>query len=465
VHYELISALLNLNNFIMFLAFCRICTVMAHLINQSVCTSRPPTYLPVSDIANSVSGQCSDIIITPASCGIEMMSCENSISSAAVVGRLQHPKMDSSRSPVSSILYNLLNVRAQKSDSSISSSSSAALDNQMEGMTDLTECRNRSDSLGSAVCVKLGVISRTPSGGSLASSNGYADRDANWNQSEELIEDARTRLVQLSTNTDATLCTGDFESRSHSQPGTPPSPAPMYVEQRRKYSVGSRLAQLSQQQSLGDPYVPVDLSCKRSRYCGSERGLNSTTDSDDSSCSILKSVLSVSAPGVRRNTVSVCSQRGLLTARRRHVTLAKKAFFPVSARITEQLKRVVKFATSLPEFCSLPVNDQLALLTSACPRLLLLYMAEVNLQFAVTSMHESGSAPTTLSDCYDRVPSPAESDMLSSSMEWPTMQFVENTQSFIRKCQQLQIKQNEYFYMRMITLFHTGWLHLHFVQY
>jgi hypothetical protein len=323
-------------------------------------------------------------------------------------------------------------------------------------MSEATECRNRSDSLGSAVCIKLGVISRTPSGGSLASSSGYAD-NASWNQSEELVEDARTRLVQLSTNTDASLFAGDLGSCSHSQPGTPPSPVPLYAEQRRKYSVGSRLAQLSQQQTLGDVYVPVDLSCKRSRYCGSEKGLNSTAiDSDDSSCSILKSVLSVSAPGVRRNTVSVCSQRGLLTARRRHVTLAKKAFFPVSARIAEQLKRVVKFALSLPEFCSLPVNDQLALLTSACPRLLLLYMAEVNLQFAVTSMHESGSAPTTLADCYDRVPSPAETELYSSSVEWPTMQFVENTQNFIRKCQQLQIQQNEYFYMRMITLFHTG---------
>lgn len=36
------------------------------------------------------------------------------------------------------------------------------------------------------------------------------------------------------------------------------------------------------------------------------------------------------------------------------------------------------------------------------------------------------------------------------------MQFVDGIQNFIRKCQSLQISPNEYFYMRMIILFHAG---------
>jgi len=423
---------------------------MANSNNYCVFADPPPTYSPVALIGNVPSIKNSDSPGHSTSCGIEMMAFEKEVSSAVAVSRMSQSQ---TRGPVS-LLYNLLNVRSLPS-----TGLSATLDETTDGFTNVIECRNRSGSVGSSICIKVADISRTSSGGSLASSSGNKDQDASWNQSEELVEAARTRLVHLSTNPDAaSSIIMDFDNRCHSQPGTPPSPAPHYLEQRRKYSVGSRLTQLNKQQSLSDTYVPVDLSCKRSRYCSSEKRLDCgllSAAADDSKHSILKSVLSVAEPGFRRNTVSVCSPRGLLTARRRHVTLAKKAFFPVSARIAEQLKRVIKFANSLPEFCSLPVSDQIALLTSACPRLLLLYMAEVNLQFAVTSVHENGLSSAMLNDSCEHVPSPSESELLSSN-EWPTMQFVENTQSFIRKCQSLQIQQNEYFYMRMITLFHTG---------
>jgi Ligand-binding domain of nuclear hormone receptor len=425
---------------------------MAHLNNYCICTSPPPS-VHIGSLSSVVQKDCSSI--NGNRCGVEMMAFENDMSSAAIVSRLS-PFSGKGQVP---ILYSLLNIRNVEPLVSYREDFETKVD--MIASDAITECRDRTDSLDSlspARRGKPGVISRTSSGGSLTSSLGQADPETSaWNQSEELVEAARTRLVQLSTNPDtAGLVTLEFDIRSHSQPATPPSPVPQYLEPRRKYSVGSRLAQLGQQKILNESCIlPVDLSCKRSRYCTSERGLNSTTTSaEDAPYSILKTVLSVSTPGVRRNTVSACDPQSLSTARRHHVTLAKKAFFPVSARIAEQMKRVVKFANSLPEFCSLPISDRLALLTSACPRLLLLYMAEVNLQFAVASMHENGSG-----ELCERVPSPTESPDLSeqlSSVEWPTMQFVENTQSFIRKCNSLQIHQNEYFYMRMITLFHTG---------
>jgi len=132
--------------------------------------------------------------------------------------------------------------------------------------------------------------------------------------------------------------------------------------------------------------------------------------------------------------------------------LAKKNLLPVIARISDRLNKIVEFAKSLPEFMRLSLADQKALLTNACPRLLLLYMAETNLQFAVTTVPDAGiQLPPSAS---------ASNSSLNgaSQVEWetPTMQFVECVQNFIRKCQTVGISANEYFYMRMITLFHTG---------
>jgi len=103
----------------------------------------------------------------------------------------------------------------------------------------------------------------------------------------------------------------------------------------------------------------------------------------------------------------------------------------------------------LPEFVSLSGSDRQSLLASALPRLVVLYMAEKNLQFAVTSAHDDD--PHLPMDCDQLLP--AVTDQLA---ELPTQQFVEGIQNLIRKCQLLQVNANEFFYMRMITLFHTG---------
>jgi hypothetical protein len=253
---------------------------------------------------------------------------------------------------------------------------------------------------------------------------------------------------------------------SRSQPGSPPSPfaaaVTEYPEPRRKYSMGSRLSQMRPAAVLSDAELPcpVDLSCKRSKYVEHLMPPQTVRYADNVTGrrhSILHTILSAvpseaSASTVgrdRSHTLSVCGTRGLPggvwpDGRRQHrVTLAKKTVFPVSSRVAEQLKRAIWFALSLQEFSMLPDSDQLELLAGACPRLLMLYLAESNLQFAVTSVHEDLDSPASGS-------AEVKSEMM------PTMQFVETVQNFIRKCQSLEINASEYYYMRLITLFQAG---------
>jgi len=342
-----------------------------------------------------------------------------------------------------SILYELLNVRVS------SSPALSQLDEDRDKTTefsmkllpsvDAAAYRTRSDSFNSAASCGMVTVSRTSSGGSLASS---VDREVSGH-SEALVEATLSRLVELSTNGDPALLSAT--SRSRSQPGTPPSPG-LYPEVRRKYSMGSRLARL---QPTITELIPVDLSCKRSRYAAPN--CTDTDDSGSSEPSILKSILTVSPGRERSNTLSVCGTRGLARQahRQQHVTLAKKTLLPVTARVAELLKRSVEFAFSLPEFMTLSPTDRQSLLASALPRLVVLYMAEKNLQFAVTPAHDGDHVPM---DCDQLLP---PTDRLA---ELPTQQFVEGVQNLIRKCQLLQINANEFFYMRMITLFHTGLL-------
>jgi len=172
---------------------------------------------------------------------------------------------------------------------------------------------------------------------------------------------------------------------------------------------------------------------------------------DDGNSSLLKMMLTRG----RSNSVSVfdsyrvnpypiprCHTMSNGGPRRQHVTLAKKNLLPIAARVSDRLNKVIEFATSLPEFIRMSVADQMTLLKEACPRLLLLYMAEVNLQFAVTPVHEDVSGGSGLSP------------VATGAM--PTVQFVEAVQTFIRKCQTMNVTANEYFYMRMIALFRTG---------
>ncbi|GFO07188.1 nuclear receptor subfamily 0 group b member 1 [Plakobranchus ocellatus] len=139
------------------------------------------------------------------------------------------------------------------------------------------------------------------------------------------------------------------------------------------------------------------------------------------------------------------------------VQLAKKNLLPVSARVSDWLDKAVRFAKSIPEFAALSQKDQTTLVLSSWARLVLLYMAEANFQFAVTphsprvSPAGSDSAPTSVA------PPPTQDE--------PTMKSVEGVQTFIRKCQQMQVDAREYEFLRMLVLFNAGKFGLLFYKY
>lgn len=138
------------------------------------------------------------------------------------------------------------------------------------------------------------------------------------------------------------------------------------------------------------------------------------------------------------------------------VTLAKKNLLPVTARITDLLGRIADFARSLPEFLRLSLTDQEAVLTSACLRLLVLYMAETNLQFATTVISadiRTSSPPSEGPTVNGEGLSVTKTDQKPRE---PTVQFVGCLQNFVRKCQALNVTGEEYFQMKLITLFHSG---------
>ena len=146
-----------------------------------------------------------------------------------------------------------------------------------------------------------------------------------------------------------------------------------------------------------------------------------------------------------RSCDSPCSDPGFPT---RHmcgstrVTLAKKNMYPVSARVSDWLLKVVQFANSIPCFRE-EVNhsDRLTLILNSWSRLLLLFMAESNFQFAVTPLRTE--------------PEPSEVDGGPSPDE-PTMKAVESVQTFIRKCQHMGVEADEYYYLRMLVLFNSS---------
>ncbi len=126
------------------------------------------------------------------------------------------------------------------------------------------------------------------------------------------------------------------------------------------------------------------------------------------------------------------------------VALAKKNLFPVTARVSDWLVKIVHFSKSQPEFVNLPHSDQISLVLHSWSRVLLLYMAENSFHFAVTPKQVPSSGD--------------ESGDLSGSPDpdIPTMKGAESLQRFITKCQNLNLDQQEYSYLKVITLFNPG---------
>jgi len=348
------------------------------------------------------------------------------------------------------------------------------------------------------------TASRTPSRDSLASYDGSIASDESvvrWGsggsggRADLLLEDARSKLMTLSTKSDGSPShyESDIDTRSMSQPGSPHTP----IQAFRKYSEGSQLRSRFQHICAGYRSAvhscstdhPVDLSCKRkkfectpglpyarratiSHHVTSNASLDEGIGDDSSSeRSILKSILTGRA---RSNSMSVCGNRhtpgdvadlgGKLNARQ-HVTLAKKNLLPVKARITDLLNKSIEFARQHKCFSALPLADQKSLLVNAAPRLLLLEMARSNTQFAVTPVHDSGSQLAEEGEMataagndggFGASKVTGSSSSSQDSAEMPTQQFVESVQNFVRKCQSFGISNEEYFYMRMIALFQLG---------
>ena len=349
--------------------------------------------------------------------------------------------------------------------------------------------RQRSQSMG-ANSFGIYDVSRASSRDSLMShDSAVEDGIHNFNlHSEYLVEVTRRKLMRLATNgSSGDLAEVGDELHSISQPGTPPVSS--FDDICRKYSEGSQRVHLKaklQNVRSRYEYLPVDLSCKRKKFSGAiyankliedvelDEGIDELGD-----YSLLKSVLTGRA---RSNSLSGFEIRRLrmaggranlpewrqarlaasaavpdpispptslpprIPASRQPVTLAKKTLRPVQARILDFLNKIVEFAKSLQTFLQLPAADQMTLLVAACPRLLLLFMAESNFEFAVTTIPEASS-----SDC-----GIGTSNNCHAEAEVPTMQFVECIQNFIRKCQAISITAKEYLYMKLIVLFHSG---------
>jgi len=351
---------------------------------------------------------------------------------------------------------------------------------------------------------------------------------------EDSVEVTTNQLVYLSTdsgrnsNSNSPSTTGPFgpgasyrttSTKSLSLPGTPPSPP--ILELKRKNSMGNhdlKRVWESAQTDRSNDHDPVDLSCKRQRsedipprtasykydvnrktsdpgsmvppnsILGAVlRGRSATFSSlsvvSNNCTSILETALrgrsstfsgerpSVSLDRYRNLARSVSGSNDSLSALPpSRVQLSKRNLNPVNSRVLDRINAMTSFALNLPEFIALPINDQRTLLVGAAHRLLLLFMAEANLEFVVTAVHcDDLASPSAETGCDPGGKLPGgpvveaakhklsnASDMPRPRFEAPTKQFVEGLQNFISKCQAINIRPSEYFYMRWIVLFHAS---------
>lgn len=340
--------------------------------------------------------------------------------------------------------------------------------------------RPRSHSMGLAVTAVEFQSSRSHSRDSLASCGSLVDDyqlPKRCGSSEEaLVEVTCNKFKRLSTRgiesphsvSPVNRCQ-EFKSPSHNLPQCDPDVV-------RKYSFGSHTLTAKRQLSNygclpGQRGLPIDLTCKRKKSDATSTSLVSVFLQSGEMCqaqeidqnhseskeqqpngdgSILKSVLVGVGMGRKRShTLSVCSRQHFRKdsrdtpvgiSSRQQVTLAKRNLGPVMGRVSEYLNRITRFLSSQADFVKLTSDDQKCLVTDSVHRLLVLYLAESNLQFVVTPVREDDERPVDG----------------SSVSEAPTMQFAETVENFISKCQALNISPSEYDLMRVMTLFHTG---------
>ena len=207
-------------------------------------------------------------------------------------------------------------------------------------------------------------------------------------------------------------------------------------------------------EDAGHPSILKAILCGRhadaDRRVGGVGAVPSTTTTTNSAMSSAGRH-SPCCPAAATATANSCSSTNALP-----VTLAKKNLLPVSARVLDWLLRTVRFARALPQFARLSHHDKVALLLNSWSRVLLLYMAETDFEFAVTAVPCgcTGGGGGDASAPSPAPPTPPEGASVDG--EVPTMNSVEGIQRFIRKCQALNLDSTEYEYMRMATIFHRG---------
>ena len=199
---------------------------------------------------------------------------------------------------------------------------------------------------------------------------------------------------------------------------------------------------------------PMDLSCKSDVGRDSPARLSDFNTPCDSPCSSPKndgSMLRNLLVAGKRTNVSYNSDSDQdsspsesfkpdipITSSTR-VTLAKKNMFPITSRVSDWLVKAVKFSKSIPEFATLSQNDKMTLLLNSWTRLILLYMAEQDFEFAVTPL-----------------PMEQQNTGVSPPPDEPSMKSVESIQSIIKKCKSMCLDQKEYALLRMAVLFNAG---------
>lgn len=243
----------------------------------------------------------------------------------------------------------------------------------------------------------------------------------------------------------------DSPRHSSSPYNLPPSP---YAQQTSPY--GGDVFPVEDVSCISQDQ-PMDLSCKSdigsespARYSDFNTPYDSPAGSPKNEGSMLRNLL---VAGKQTHCLSSDNEHDLsptssfkpdipITSSTR-VTLAKKNMFPITSRVSDWLVKIVKFSKSIPEFSTLSHNDKMTLLLNSWTRLLLLYMAEQDFEFAVTPLPVDRQTPGVS-------PPPDE----------PSMKSVENIQSFIKKCNTMCLDQKEYALLRMAVLFNAGYVGL-----